>query len=410
MRVATISALCSVIVLCGCATNRTFRPTGPANSGGSSAPLDLSPSLGDPAPTINGQDGSSSFGPSRSGPILGSPEARRDDALSRGSKTAQLEAPHPKSHSSRARSEVIADQVSSSDRPSISRGPRWNRSDRSTDLRPIESMILGSGHDRIAILSSLHGDENQSVGLIEELSRFLRGRPELLRNATVLLVKSPNPDGLAVRSPYNTRGVDLNRNFPSANWKELRNTRAGVGAASEVETRALMRILADFEPTLLVHVKESRGAGAVNCEGDVQTRAEQIAGLISCQVVQGLGEKTSGSVESYALTKLACPSLTLLLTREANDEAAWTKNRDVLLTLISESRASSESGDVASALDSEPDPFEQPAVYKSSLRRQRPGDANPHRSTTADRPGNRAKLPDFPAPVPEKGYLELPPP
>ena len=69
-----------------------------------------------------------------------------------------------------------------------------------------------------------------------------------------------------------------------------------------------------------------RNGTVVNFEGNIRPLAEQMAGLISCQVVQGLGEKTSGSVENFALTRLSCPSVTMLLTREETDRAAWARN------------------------------------------------------------------------------------
>src|SRR5262249_51219413 len=136
------------------------------------------------------------------------------------------------------------------------------------------------------------------------------------------------------RSPYNIHGVDLNRNFPSANWKELGNSRAGAKSASEAETRVVVRVLGDFRPTLLIHLKDSRNTSTVNFEGALQAQAEQVADMISAGVVEGLGEKTTGSVENYALTRLDCPSLTMLLAREDSDEAAWARNRDVLLSLV----------------------------------------------------------------------------
>src|SRR4029077_18796768 len=153
---------------------------------------------------------------------------------------------------------------------------------------------------------SLHGDEAQSTGLVTELANYLVQHPQQLSGATVLLVKSPNPDGFDARSPLNIHGVDLNRNFPSANWKLLEHDRAGAKAKSEAETQVAVRLLSDFRPSLLVHLKDSRRGGVVNFEGNIQPCAEQIAGLLSCQVVQGLGEKTSGSVENFALMRLSC--------------------------------------------------------------------------------------------------------
>ncbi|MGE5194427.1 MAG: M14 family zinc carboxypeptidase, partial [Deltaproteobacteria bacterium] len=323
MKVAAIAVISGVAFFCGCSTNRTFRPGVTEGSSGASAVPDSAPSLGLPSLTLPGQSNSSSYGPgggssggSRTGPTFSWPEARQDKPSSRSSPSRKLAAPDPGQHVSRYRPEKGTEPVSSTDRPSILDEPRWSRFYRSTDRRPIETLILGTGPSRIAILASLHGDETQSVSLVEELARSLRAHPESLRQATVLLVKCPNPDGFFTRSPYNLHGVDLNRNFPSANWKELQNSRAGARSASEAETRVIVRVLGDFRPKLLVHLKDSRHGGVINYEGEIRARAEQVAGMISSRLVKGLGEKTSGSVENYALTRLNCPSLTLLLPPE----------------------------------------------------------------------------------------------
>jgi protein MpaA len=368
---------------------------------------DSTPSLGLPS-TLPGSGNSSSYGPdSGSGPSLGWPEASQDKAPSRSSPARKLAAPDPKQHVSRYRPDQAAAPVSSADRPSILDEPTWSRFYRSTDRRPLETLILGSGPARVAVMASLHGDETQSVSLVEDLARCLRAHPEYLRDATVLLIKCPNPDGYSSRSPYNIQGVDLNRNFPSPNWKELGNGRAGAKSASEAETRVVVRVLGDFRPGLLVHLKDRSTGAAVNCEGAIQALAEQVAGKISSRVVEGLGEKTSGSVENYALTRLNCPSLTLLLNREDSDEAAWARNRDALLSLLGSPSGAAASDEKSGSLDEQPDPFEEPAIHKSSMRRRRPaGDGDP--ATSAHR--KRAPLPEFPSPVPEHGYLELPPP
>jgi protein MpaA len=360
---------------------------------------------------LPGQSNSSSFGPSKGGPSLGLPEARHENTGPSAPHIAKLQAPDPKAHTSRYHPETAAEAVSSAERPSILDEPTWSRFYRSTDRRPVETLILGSGPSRVAILASLHGDETQSVSLVENLARSLRAHPEQLRNATVLLVKSPNPDGFYGRTAYNINGVDLNRNFPSDNWKELRNNRAGAAAASEAETRVVVRVLGDFRPALVVHVKDSRQSGVVNYEGEIQPLADQIASMLSGQTVHGLGEKTSGSVESYVMTRLASSSLTLLLVREDSDEAAWAKNRDALLAILGQSATAPGAEEKSSSFNDQPDPFEEPMIHKSSMRRQRT--SAPDGNGTAAAPARSKKhepLPEFPAPVPDHGYLELPPP
>ena len=313
-------------------------------------------------------------------------------------------APDPAGSSPQPPTEARTQNVSGFERPLIVDASTWNTFYRSSDRRPIKSAVLGDGPRRIAIMGSLHGDEPQSVGLVDELHRCLRQNPDYLKQVTVLLVKSPNPDGNALGTAFNSRGVDLNHNFPTPNCKSLDAQRAGSKSGSEAETKAVVRLLTDFKPQLMVHVKDSRTTGFVNFEGAAKSQAEQIAGLIDCQVMQGRGEKTTGSVESYALNRLSCPNITLLLPREASHDEAWNVNGGALLSLL---ESPQKSGDLAGSIQrnnsirEQPDPFDD-ARPKNSRKNQTPARTT---SRTEHKP-----LPDFPLPVPETGYLELPPP
>lgn len=406
MRVAVTVVVCSAVLFCGCAGNRAFRPITSPGSSGDAPAGDSSSGLGLPSPVLPGGSGSSSYSPSggkglKLGPVL--PSAQHRDAP----RTAQLHAPAPRAWTSAKPAESAANPVSAFERPLIVDSPSWSRYYKSTERRPIESIVLGKGPRHVAVLASLHGGELQSVALVDELARCLRQNPDYLRQATVLLVKTPNPDGSFARSAYNARGVDLNHNFPSANWAVREDRRSGAQASSEVETKALVRLLSDFKPGLLVHVKESRSGAFVNFEGSAQTQAEQIAGLISCQVMQGRGERTTGSIENYALTRLSCPSLTLLLPHEASDEAAWNVNRDALVSLVQRPRqrdtAQPADDELTNSIREQPDPFEEGASRGKSRKAQ-----PPVRNT--GKKDERSQLPEFPVPVPEHGYLELPAP
>lgn len=385
----------------GCATGRPYSP-GSTGSGGTPTPIpDTTPSLGNPAEDSSGSNSSFFRG---NGPALKMPEAFHDDPPLRSPRlSSRWNSTAPRTQSSQYRAGSSTSPISSSGGMSLANEPNWSRFYRSTDRRVIESIQMGTGPERIAIVGSLHGDETQSVALVEELARYFGEHREALGKMTVLLIKTPNPDGLASRSPYNVHGVDLNRNFPSANWKTLPNARAGAKAASESETRVVMRLLTDFRPTLLVHLKDSRDRTVVNSEGNSSDRADKVARLADGKAVAGLGARTSGSLEHYAATQLKCPSLTVLLAVEASDQAAWAKNRDVLLATCGKAvPVELETG----ALDDRAQPSDRGTIRNSSLKQQRPSI-----DLTGRAPGgSKSKLPDFPSAVPEHGYLELPSP
>lgn len=392
MKLPLLIATITLVILCGCATGPRSVGTGPTM-----AP-EARPSLGSPTVpsfTAPATPVTPSYKPSTGGPTLGMPEAYRDDLPPRTSSNVQ--APSPKSRTNNYRPTLSLD-ATANDRPALFSEPVWNRHYRSTDRRPIETLTLGKGTFRVAVLGSLHGDEVQSVALVDELAHSLQTHPEQLANSTVLLIKSPNPDGFVRRTPHNINGIDLNRNFPSANWQSLSSGRAGSQAASEAETRVVIRLLEDFRPALLVHVKDSRGTATVNYEGPESSRADQVATRNGSQVAHDLGKATSGSVENFADTRLQCPSLTLLIPREPSTSAAWTKHRDALVAAVSPTTGK-RLVDPKRPLTNT-DPFEsRPTVRPTS---------NTIPKTTA--PANRPKSAEFPAPVPAHGYLELPSP
>ncbi|MFN0051616.1 MAG: DUF2817 domain-containing protein [Planctomycetales bacterium] len=400
-----------LLAAAGCAA-----PRGNAGAGGSmgNGPV-LTPTpetnLGEPSNSFGGQgtegSGATLF---KGGPSFRRmPEAWRDDSGRSSRLSSRWSFGPPLFRNGGTGAGPAATPASAFDRPVLLEAPTWLRFYRSTQRRPIETLQLGNGRQRIAFLSSLHGDEAQSVAVVEELARYLKGHPESLRNATVLIVRTPNPDGFDVRSPYNVNGVDLNRNFPSDNWADLANTRSGPSAGSEAETRSLVRMLGDFRPTLLVHLKDSRGKAIVNGEGNIQKQAEKVADLVHGQPRMGLGARTSGSVENYALTRLKCPSLTLLLAHEPHADQAWEKNSPALFYLLgvnSTPKATSTDSD-------EGHPFDQPTIQNSSHRSTRPDRAasSGTRNQAETRPARSQRtLPDFQSAIPDHGYVELPSP
>ena len=124
----------------------------------------------------------------------------------------------------------------------------WNRRYQSTQRRPIETLVFGTGNRRILIIGSMHGDEPQSVGLIDELAMHLRSHPEELAGLKLVLVRSPNPDGLAGRTSVNSHNIDINRNFPGQNWALTPDRLSGTKAGSELETQVMVAFPANSAP------------------------------------------------------------------------------------------------------------------------------------------------------------------
>lgn len=116
---------------------------------------------------------------------------------------------------------------------------------------------------RILAKALIHGDE----GLSGNVARAWMLRLEKIdpRNSW-RVIPVTNPDGWKKKTRTNNRGVDLNRNFPTRNWteeaiayweKKMKSDPRrypGPEAASEIETKCLMKHFDEFKPDFIISV------------------------------------------------------------------------------------------------------------------------------------------------------------
>lgn len=115
---------------------------------------------------------------------------------------------------------------------------------------------------KILVISLIHGDETEAGAL----GRFWLERLHKLdaRNSW-RVIPVANPDGVKNKTRTNANGVDLNRNFPTHDWSaeahkywdrggQKPRRFPGAVAGDEVETKCLMRHLADYAPDFVVSI------------------------------------------------------------------------------------------------------------------------------------------------------------
>jgi protein MpaA len=123
---------------------------------------------------------------------------------------------------------------------------------RSARGRRIEVTAFGNAHarPRLLVVGCIHGTECAGRAIVRRLTR---GCPPL--HADVWAVDNLNPDGFALGTRLNGRGVDLNRNFPSG-WRPNGQRRdleySGPRPGSEPETRAAMRLVGRLRPDVTI--------------------------------------------------------------------------------------------------------------------------------------------------------------
>ena len=118
--------------------------------------------------------------------------------------------------------------------------------------RPIVAVqIQDSPHRPVIAIGSIHGDESMGLEVVERL----RNSPDIPEGLNLWVIPTVNPDGLAASVRGNARGVDLNRNFATDDWRFVgqgSEKYSGEAAASEVETKAVQQFVLEQQPLLVV--------------------------------------------------------------------------------------------------------------------------------------------------------------
>lgn len=120
---------------------------------------------------------------------------------------------------------------------------------------------------KVLLMGGIHGDEYSAISILFKwMGKLNQYHSGLFHWQVVPLM---NPDGLLQfkrAQRQNGNGVDLNRNFPSADWERLahdywvnrtkKNPRRypGTNAMSEIETRWFVDMIESFQPDAIIAV------------------------------------------------------------------------------------------------------------------------------------------------------------
>lgn len=203
---------------------------------------------------------------------------------------------------------------------------------------PLHCTRIGSGPDRTLIVGGVHGDEPQSTAVAERLIELLRADPALAAGCEVAIVPAMNPDGLKQRRRQNAARVDLNRNFPAANWKSSHPSgryHGGPSPTSEPETAAILRLVETFRPHRIVAIHTINGRRICNnFDGPAEPLAIAMSRHNGYPPKATIGYPTPGSFGSWAGCDLGIPIVTLEMPARSKAGECWRQNRDALLAAI----------------------------------------------------------------------------
>ncbi len=107
----------------------------------------------------------------------------------------------------------------------------------------------------IILVGGVHGDEPEGVYLAKQCLEWLKVSDQS-QLVDWVVIPCLNIDGFNKKQRVNANGVDLNRNFPSSDWSaEFQKERyyPGQRPNSEPEVYALVQLIKDLQPRLLIH-------------------------------------------------------------------------------------------------------------------------------------------------------------
>jgi protein MpaA len=140
-----------------------------------------------------------------------------------------------------------------------------------------------------------------------------------MNHPRVVVMPLCNPDGYAAGTRRNARGIDINRNFPTKDFDGGPDAPGGTEPASEPETRAILDVVAHFEPYMIITLHES--LACVNYNGDLaDPTAERMSGICSLPAKGDIGYPCHGSMGTYYGWERELPVITLELAKPEDSD------------------------------------------------------------------------------------------
>lgn len=190
---------------------------------------------------------------------------------------------------------------------------------------------FGGAASGVLVIAAIHGDEPTSKFVADRLMGCLSSRSTV----NVVIIPCANPDGLEADRRTNAHGVDLNRNFPAANWKRTHpgHNFGGPAPSSEPESAALLHVIETLKPRLIISI-HSMDHPCNNYDGPGESIAQEMSQRNGYPVRATIGYPTPGSLGSWAGIDHNIPIITLELPRHQSGEQAWIANREALMSIL----------------------------------------------------------------------------
>ena len=153
---------------------------------------------------------------------------------------------------------------------------------------PITAIRRGAEGGRVVlVIGVIHGDEQAGLQVVERLQQL-----DVPTNVDLWTIDTMNPDGQAANERQNANQVDLNRNFPYK-WGPIGQPGdgqyAGTGPSSEPETQAIVSLIDELRPDVVIwyHQDLNRIAPGKGRDGAIRARYAELTGLPIVDITGG---------------------------------------------------------------------------------------------------------------------------
>ncbi len=208
--------------------------------------------------------------------------------------------------------------------------------------RSITGYIFGSGSSKIIFIGAVHGNEKSSTYLLNKWIEALEaGYERIPANRSIVVIPNLNPDGYVANRRTNANNVDLNRNFPSNDWKSgvsmpdgsYLEHGGGVTALSEPESQAIATYIQNNSPRLVLTYHAAASIVSPNDAGDSKAIASAYADKSPVGYVSNSASSsyfkydTTGAFETWLHDKRSTPALIIeLASKTSNSEFSGHQN------------------------------------------------------------------------------------
>lgn len=185
------------------------------------------------------------------------------------------------------------------------------------------------------LIGGVHGDEVEGVYVLEKFFEWLKAQDDI--DIPTVVIPILNVDGYQLGTRVNSRGVDLNRNFPTTDWSaEFSEDKYNPGSEplSESENVYLTKLMKKFPPGLIISFHSWKPI--LNFNGDCENVAQFMSDFNHYPVQGDIGYPTPGSFGTYAPAEFEAPVITFEFPKLDNDKLLkdiWEENQRALKTL-----------------------------------------------------------------------------